>query len=510
MVRKSFSNLYRQIENMDLQKKLMILCGVIIVPLMGLVLFLLITLGRYGASYDGIVQNMARVNQYNIRFKENMDSVMYQMIARALEKEEVEAAVSMQNPEDMIDEAAETFRQLERSSASVNASQISVRIGKLLETLRNHVNTISSDVKKSGSYETNMERLDNDIRIITELIQERISEYLFYETGSMEEIRTAMIGSRNRVIRTAVFFLIILITLIIWFVVMITRSITRPVRSLCTAAEQIGQGQFDTRIHIAANNELSLLGNSFNHMAEQITVLIEDIRTEQIYNRNMEIRLLQAQINPHFLYNTLDNIIWLAEANRKEDLEAIVMSLSQFFRTTLSGGRDIITLREEFSHVEAYLQIQAFRYRDILSYSIDLPEELTEVPVIKMTLQPLVENALYHGIKNKRGKGEIRVSASRSGEDTLICVSDNGIGMKEGELETLRRLADGTEKVSADNTGFGIANVAQRLRLNFGDQYGLAIESTYGEGTRITVHTPGKTKEKNQLFEEKNPLFQKS
>ena len=355
-----------------------------------------------------------------------------------------------------------------------------------------------------------MERLDNDIRIITELIQERISEYLFYETGSMEQIRVEMAASRDRLVRAAFIFLLVLISLIIWFVVMITRSITRPVRNLCTAAEQIGQGHFDTRTHIAANNELSLLGNSFNHMAEQITVLIEDIRTEQIYNRNMEIRLLQAQINPHFLYNTLDNIIWLAEANRKEDLEAIVMALSQFFRTTLSGGRDIITLREEFSHVEAYLQIQAFRYRDILSYSIDLPEDLKEVPVIKMTLQPLVENALYHGIKNKRGMGEIRVSASRSGEDALICVSDNGIGMKEEELETLRRLADGTEKVSADNTGFGIANVAQRLRLNFGEQYGLTIESTYGEGTRITVHTPLKAGENIQLFEEKNRLLQEN
>ena len=509
-MRRSFHNLYRQIENMDLQKKLTILCGAIIVPLMGLVLFLLITLGRYGASYDGIVRNMARVNQYNIRFKENMDSVMYQMVARSLEKDEVYEAIGMDNPEIMIDGAMETFRDLEQTSASRDASQVSVRIGKLLETLRSHVNTISSEVRVSGSYETNMERLDNDIRIITELIQERISEYLFYETRSMEQIRVEMAASRDRLVRAAFIFLLVLISLIIWFVVMITRSITRPVKSLCTAAEQIGQGHFDTRTHIAANNELSLLGNSFNHMAEQITVLIEDIRTEQIYNRNMEIRLLQAQINPHFLYNTLDNIIWLAEANRKEDLEAIVMALSQFFRTTLSGGRDIITLREEFSHVEAYLQIQAFRYRDILSYSIDLPEDLKEVPVIKMTLQPLVENALYHGIKNKRGMGEIRVSASRSGEDALICVSDNGIGMKEEELETLRRLADGTEKVSADNTGFGIANVAQRLRLNFGEQYGLTIESTYGEGTRITVHTPLKAGENIQLLEEKNRLLQEN
>ncbi len=490
MVQKRFHGIYRRIENLDLRKKLTIMCGVIIVPLTVFILFLLIMLGRYGASYDGIVRNMAQVNTYNIRFKEDMDSVMYQMVARALKKEEVEDAVDMKNPETMIDEAEAAFRELEVSSTSEEAGLVSARIQKLLTTLRKHVNEIDSEVRITGSYESNMEKLDNDIRIITELIQERISEYLFYEAGSMEQIRTNLIASRNRLIRAAIAMLAVMIPLMIILVVSITRSITQPVRSLCDAAEQIGQGHFDTRTHIRAGNELALLGSSFDHMAEQITVLIEDIRTEQINNRKMELKLLQSQINPHFLYNTLDNIIWLSEADRKEDVVSIVMALSQFFRTTLSGGRDIITLKEEISHVEAYLQIQKFRYRDILSYRIDLPDELLQVPVIKMTLQPLVENALYHGIKNKRGMGEILISASRSGNDTLIRVSDNGIGMKEEELAHLKKLAAGSEKVSQDNAGFGIANVAQRLRLNFGERYGLDIESTYGEGTQITVHTP--------------------
>ena len=205
----------------------------------------------------------------------------------------------------------------------------------------------------------------------------------------------------------------------------------------------------------------------------------------------MELKLLQSQINPHFLYNTLDNIIWLSQADRKEDVASLVMSLSRFFRTTLSGGRDIIPLKEEISHVEAYLQIQQFRYRDILSYRIELPQELTEVPVIKMTLQPLVENALYHGIKYKREMGEIKISARKEGEKACICVTDNGIGMKEEDLEHLRNLLAGTEKPAPDNSGFGIVNVDQRLKLNFGEAYGLTIESVYGEGTTITVHTPG-------------------
>lgn len=491
MIRSIFHGIYKWIENMDLQRKLTIMSSVIIVPFVVIILFLLVMFGRYGDSYDGIVRNVTLVNDYNIRFKENMDSVMYQMVARSLSSGEVEEAIGMENPERMIDEAEAGFSQLEISSTSPQASQVSSHVLKLLGTLRKHVGDISSTVKVSGSYEENMAKLDNDIRIITELIQERIAEYLSYETVSMEQVRQDMVASRISLIHAAVITLIVLIAVAIVFATLIMRSITRPIRQLCDASEQIGKGHFDTRINIAARNELSLLGSSFNHMSEQITVLIEDIRTEQIYNRNMELKLLQSQINPHFLYNTLDNIIWLSQADRKEDVASLVMSLSRFFRTTLSGGRDIIPLKEEISHVEAYLQIQQFRYRDILSYRIDLPEELMEVPVIKMTLQPLVENALYHGIKYKREMGEISITARKEGENACICVTDNGIGMKEEDLVHLRNLVAGTEKPAPDNSGFGIVNVAQRLKLNFGEEYGLTIESVYGEGTTITVHTPG-------------------
>ena len=316
MIRSAFHELYKWIENMDLQRKLTIMSSVIIVPFVGIILFLLVMFGRYGDSYDGIVRNVTLVNDYNIRFKEDMDSVMYQMVARSLGSEEVEEAIGMKNPERMIDEAEAGFEQLEQSSTSQQASQVSSHVLKLLGTLRKHVENISSTVKVSGSYEENMVKLDNDIRIITELIQERIAEYLSYETVSMEQVRQNMVASRIGLIRAAVITLLLLIAVAIVFAALIMRSITRPIRQLCDASEQIGKGHFDTRINIAARNELSLLGNSFNHMSEQITVLIEDIRTEQIYNRNMELKLLQSQINPHFLYNTLDNIIWLSQADR--------------------------------------------------------------------------------------------------------------------------------------------------------------------------------------------------
>ncbi len=492
MVRKAFPRFLSMIENMNLTSKLAIMAGVLSIPFVFLSVFLLVMLGSLGESYDSIAQNVTRANVYNIHFKEDMDSVMYQMIARSLGKNEVGSVVSMTNPGTMIDQAEASFTMLEKSSSSPEAAQAAARLCKLLTTLRRHVDEIDSSVKQTGSYEDNMERLETDIRIITQLIQERITEYISYETQSMGEIREKTMSEREKVVRMAVLLFILVMAVAAVFLFLITRSITRPVRQLCDAAEKIGQGHFDTRIIIASSNELAIVGDSFNRMAQQVTALIGDIREEQTYNRNMEQKLLQAQINPHFLYNTLDNILWLAEAGRKEDVQALVMSLSQFFRTTLSGGRDIITLREEISHVEAYLQIQKFRYRDILSYEIDVPEDLMQVPVIKMTLQPLVENALYHGIKNKRGMGLLKITAYRRDPFVCIEVSDNGIGMKEEDLKAVRDLASGRREIEADNTGFGIANAAKRLRLNFGEQYVIRIDSTYGEGTTVTVYNPGK------------------
>ena len=490
MFRNAFLRLSRVIENMNLTTKLAIMTGMISIPFLALSAFLLVMLGSLDDSYDTIAQNVTRANVYNIHFKEDMDSVMYQMIARSLGKNEVGAVVSMTNPNTMIDQAEASFTMLEESSSSPEAAQAASRLCKLLKTLRTHVDDIDSSVKQTGSYEDNMERLETDIRIITELIQERITEYISYETKSMGEIREKTLRERERLVRMSGEILALVLIIGAVLVYLISRSITRPVRELCDAAEKIGQGQLDTRINIASNNELAIVGDSFNRMAKQITVLIADIREEQIYNRNMEQKLLQAQINPHFLYNTLDNILWMAEAGKKEDVQALVMSLSQFFRTTLSGGRDIIPLSEEVSHVEAYLQIQKFRYRDILSYEISVPEDLMTVPVIKMTLQPIVENALYHGIKNKRGMGLLTITAYREDEYVCIRVSDNGIGMKEDELKKVRDLVSGKQQPAADNTGFGLANAAERLRLNFGEKYTIRIDSTYGEGTDVTIYHP--------------------
>ena len=409
--------------------------AVIILPLMIISVFLMYELNVFCRSYDAIVRNVTKANRYSLEFKNEFDSVMYQMVARSVTKDEVQAVSGMANPDDLITDAELAFKSLRDTTNSGQAKDKIVSIEKLLSTLRKRMDDINDSIDSEGSYDENLERLDTDIRILTGLIQERISEYIYYESESMELTRQQMDEQRLRVMNMIILALILALGASIGFYMFISRSITAPVADL-------------------------------------------------------ELKLLQAQINPHFLYNTLDNIIWLAEDGRKEEVEDIASSLSRFFRTTLSGGRDFIKIKEELNHIEAYLHIQRQRYRDILSYDISVPEELSKYLIIKMTLQPVVENALYHGIKNKRGGGRISIIGREEGDYVFLTVKDEGMGMDEKTLENLKSIISGDIKPSADNTGFGMSNVAERMRLNYGNRCGINIRSEYGSGTEVEIFIP--------------------
>ena len=498
--------------DLSVRNKLVFLSVSIILPFIILTGLFIYNLNRLAASYDLIVKNITNANEYNIVFKEEIDSVMYQMVARSLSMEEVGEVLSMTDPDKLIQEASRDFSRMRELTGSDEARGRIDSILKLLNTLKKRADEIESTVKVSGHYEENMTRLDTDIRIITELIQERISEYIYYEATGMENTRLEIDRHRRQITNLSIVTLILISAVAVYLSVKISMSITRPIDELCRVTDEVANGNFEERADFRSGQELMQLGNSLNTMASQLGVLLDNIKRDQINSRNLELRLLQAQINPHFLYNTLDNIVWLSEDDRKEDVASIVTSLSRFFRTTLSGGRDYVRIRDEISHVEAYLEIQKFRYRDIMDYELDIPEKYMDHSIIKMTLQPIVENALYHGLKNKRGGGTIRIGLSEraaeiieSGDDIfhgisrledgsfyqlVLTVWDDGIGMKEEELSRIQRIAEGLERPSIDNSGFGIANVAERLRLNYGANCGIRYESEYGHGTKVEIFIP--------------------
>lgn len=284
----------------------------------------------------------------------------------------------------------------------------------------------------------------------------------------------------------------ILFTITLYF--FITARLTRPIQILKKKMRQAANGNLEAKVKSTGQDEITDLGNSFNLMLEKIKNLLNQSLREKELIQKAELRTLQAQINPHFLYNTLDSVIWMAEAGKNDQVIKLVQAFSQFFRTSLNKGRDWISVKSEIDHIRNYLVIQQMRYSDILDYEIDIEPELLPHATLKMTLQPLVENALYHGIKNKRGKGLIRIRGQIVEYDILLIVEDNGIGMNLDRLTAIREELEQTRISENEATeqarGFGLYNVHQRIRLYFGERYGIEIESEEGVGTILTVRIP--------------------
>lgn len=471
----------------SMKNRLYGLIAVCLIPLICMIVYLLALVNDFSERYDFTVKNITLANTYNITFKEDMDYLMYIIAANA---ERAGELVDVDKPGSMIDGAREDFYRLYESAGSGSSRESLKRIIKCLDILEDRVQDIKEDALISGSYDENMNRLDLNVRVLTDLIQEQIQNYIYDQAIYLEKLRVSL----RKDVEHTVFFLSLGMAgiCIAAFAVSgkIISSVTMPIHRLCKVAQQAGQGDFQVRMEETGTYELSVLKESFNRMVEELGKLVEDIRTEQRNLRVAELKLLQEQIAPHFLYNTLDAIIWLAESGDTEHVVEMVTSLSNFFRTALSKGKDFIMVDEEKKHIQSYLEIQRFRYQDILEYEICFSEEVYSYEILKLTLQPLVENALYHGIKNKRGLGHIRVLAEKEGENLVFKVKDDGIGMTAERLEEVRQLINGDRTRDQESSGFGLFNINQRIRLHYGPEYGLRIESAYRKGTELQVVIP--------------------
>ncbi len=276
----------------------------------------------------------------------------------------------------------------------------------------------------------------------------------------------------------------------------ISSKITIPIKKLERSVNKIEEGNLGLEIDTGGSYEIRHLGKSIQNMAGQIQVLMDDIVSEHEDKRRKEFDALQSQINPHFLYNTLDIIVWMIENEKPEQAVKVVIALARFFRISLSKGKSIITLGDELEHVRNYLMIQQMRYKNKFTYSIEAPEELLGLASLKLMLQPMVENAIYHGMEFMDGEGEIRIRAWRAEGDLYISIEDNGLGMTEEQVKGLFEPESGREprfggrRGASGSSGIGVKNVNERIRLYFGPDYGLSIWSEPDEGTRVTAHLP--------------------
>lgn len=221
-----------------------------------------------------------------------------------------------------------------------------------------------------------MNYLNENIYMLTSLIQEGIQDYIYVETTNYTNVKAELDTRNTRTFVICIWISVAAIVLALFLTMKAAKSVTKPIQKLCRMTQQVAEGDFTVQTKESNTDEIAVLTRSFNDMTQEIGGLVEDIKQQQKNLRIAETKLLQAQINPHFLYNTLDAIVWLAEENRKDEVVSMVTALSDFFRTTLSKGRDFITVREERSHIESYLKIQQFRYQDIMSYEIDMEENM--------------------------------------------------------------------------------------------------------------------------------------
>lgn len=268
-----------------------------------------------------------------------------------------------------------------------------------------------------------------------------------------------------------------------------SRVLSRPIHDLISAMAQFEKNA-DNFVYepVSGVREVQNLSSSFAHMVRKIQQLMATVRAEEVNLRKTELRALQAQINPHFLYNTLDSISWMCERGKNQEAVVMVNALAQLFRISISKGHELIPIRSEVQHAKSYLQIQSVRYKDQFSYRFEVDESCLDYLCNKITLQPIIENAIYHGINGLVDEGEIVIRIESQGDDILATVEDNGVGMEKEQIEAIFRRSD-------SKSGIGIKNVNDRLKIWFGEAYGITIESVPDKGTRVIVRMPKKQKE---------------
>ena len=480
--------------NLSIRAKILAaLC--IVILLMGITnVISMLQMMSYSRQYDAIITNITTANSISGSVKPDIDNEMWKIVSGKIN-------FSDGNQYQIIEGIDAKVNWMMENTDSQRAEVKLDLILRTLQSLKEYIDQMGDKIANNSTAAENEAVLEN-IHFATSVMEEVVQDYVLYEVQRTETQYQVM---REGFARWQIFSIILIFSAVGFSVVAawsLSKSIYAPIKKLHDVTTTITKNDLQTLMTSENVDEITELGMSFNIMIGKIKELLDSKIKEQENLKKAELRALQAQINPHFLYNTLDTIIWMAESKKTDDVVELVGALSKFFRISLSKGMDWITIGEEVERIRSYLIIQKMRYRDILDFKINVDADVADNTILKLILQPLVENALYHGIKNKRQGGIINVRAKRKDEDeVLIEVEDDGIGFTPEKLAQLRaELEDDSGEIKLEN-GFGIGNVNNRIRLYYGRPYGLSIESEYTTGTRVTLVIPAKLDELRQKAE---------
>jgi two-component system, sensor histidine kinase YesM len=319
---------------------------------------------------------------------------------------------------------------------------------------------------------------------------------IIYDTMGLNKWKVAAVFPTDEILKKAnyikyVTMAVILILTVIAILIanFFAKYITDPVSNLVKQTKNLNENNLNINLSHEGPREIGILNTALQELMIRIHTLLEEIKLEQEQKRQLEFSILHAQINPHFLYNTLYSIKGLSDMGMNREASSMITALSNFFRISISRGKEIISLEEEISHIKNYLIIQEMRYGDDFSYEIEVDESILNCRIIKLTLQPLIENAIYHGVKQKRGKGEIIVRGYGAGDAICLEVQDNGSGINRERLSVIMEELS-CKKTSTSTIGIGLRSVNERIKMHYGESFGLTIESEEGIGTKSVVLIP--------------------
>lgn len=470
-------------------KILISLCVVIL--LMGMVnIVSMLQMLSYSRQYDAIITNITTTNRIAGSIKPDIDNEMYKIVAGKIE-------FSEGRQYQIINDVNEKVRWM---MLNIDSHRSRVKLDVILrtmQTLKERVDIMGENIQHKSTAAEN-EAVLEEIRFVTSVVDDVVSDYALFEVKRTEGQYELMRESFTRWQALSILLIFGAVGFSVVAAWGLSRSIYTPIKKLHDVTTTITKNDLQVLMTGEHSDEITELGMSFNIMIGKIKELLDSKIKEQEELKKAELRALQAQINPHFLYNTLDTIIWMAQAKKTEQVIMIVSTLSNFFRISLSKGMDWITIGEEVELTKNYLTIQKMRYEDIMDFTIDVEDNIKKYTVLKLILQPLVENALYHGIKNKRQGGNITVRGKRLDQHQVILeVEDTGIGFTPEKLNQLQaELAEESYDLKVES-GFGIANVYRRIRLYYGRQFGLTVKSEYNSGTCVTLLIPARKEDEN-------------
>lgn len=432
--------------------------------------------------YRSALANVEEANSVSTIVQENVLEELWDLVFGLIQVSDYESGNELEKVRLAIEEIQAN------TTTAKEAANLDVAL-RTLDTLDHYISKMESNIANERPFDEN-EAIMVQVDAVTVLLYAILQDFVRVEIELAGKTSDDMLVSLYYLM---LFELIIVLTIIYSAKKnnrFLTQQIQEPLNDLIVLSEELSQGHLDYRAKEPEVAELRVVTKSMNDMAHNLHALIEENAVKQFDLAQSELRVLQAQITPHFIYNTLDAILSLAEQGNSEQVKTMTYALSDFLRISLSKGQDWITIEKEIRHIEDYLTILQIRYGAMLTFAIDIPEEILQTEVLKMILQPLVENAVYHGTKHVRRAGKVTVAATVAEDTIRFLITDNGIGMEDERLlEIQARLAQATVDDSGEG-GYGLYNVRKRLLLYYGNAASLQIDSTYRNGTTITVTVP--------------------